>query len=836
MAKKVEIKKKSGSVSGKSTAFVLPELHSNGWLFLRDFRFQAIAIVLITILFYGSTYKNRYALDDDIIMKQNMYVQKGISGIPEILGNDAYKSYYQSMGVEQQLSGGRYRPLSIVTFAIEQSIFGECYGERYTEVRDSLFDLQRKGISNEVTGHLITEKNALDVKIKNTNMDIAGIRHLFQVFWFILALLVLLWLFREHIFRSNTDIAFLTVLLFAIHPIHTEVVANVKSRDEIFSLLFIGLTFIFFFRYDLKKVKKDLYWAMAFFFLALLSKEYAVVVPFLLVPGVIIFHKRKFSEIVPVLLCCLGFIPAIIYLLSKPSDGFMLVLIYSLILLPLAIRALFFREKGIANWAIPAFCVLFLYTFIRHDVIGITHAIDKKTQDVLNDPYLFANPLQTIASKIDRLDDYIKLLVFPFPLSSDYSYQTFPYSTFADPTVWLSFFIYVGLIILTIPLLIKRHPMAFALLIYLFFFATISNILFDIGATMGERLIFHSSLGFCMAIAWLLVKGVKKLKQAPQAIALTVVFILISIPAFMVTQKRNAAWVDDLSLFTTDVKTHPRSALTNGNAGSQYMNLGLGFLGHDTIIGNDTILKYGRDTVKVHHYADTAMGYLLTATSIHKKYVNGWLNLGLCYYYTEHFDKAADAWHEAYRYFPSNSILLSYQQMLLGQANVRASKKDYGNASQFFHYAAIAIPSDTKSWSDYAGSSFMAQKFTDAKDGFTQAMNQIQNQMSQLKNKGEEGSDQYKQLNNQLNGLQQGLNASAHNENALLAWTQDSTSVDNNLGLAMSYLGTYQFYPTSKRLLNKVLVMNPGNARAEKLLDSLGGLEEKEKLRAAGIK
>ncbi|MDQ3111298.1 MAG: hypothetical protein M3R17_15530, partial [Bacteroidota bacterium] len=133
MAKKIVSKKTATVASGRSAAFVRPELHGNGWLFLKNFWFQAMVIGIIAAVFYGSTYKNTYALDDDIIMKQNMYVQKGISGIPEILGNDAYKSYYESMGVEQQLEGGRYRPLSVVTFAIEQQIFGECYGERYTE-------------------------------------------------------------------------------------------------------------------------------------------------------------------------------------------------------------------------------------------------------------------------------------------------------------------------------------------------------------------------------------------------------------------------------------------------------------------------------------------------------------------------------------------------------------------------------------------------------------------------------------------------------------------------------------------------------------------------------
>ncbi|MEO5643230.1 MAG: hypothetical protein ABIQ40_07775 [Bacteroidia bacterium] len=781
MAKKTVIKKTAGSAAGQSASWSLPPLNGNGWLFLKDFRAQALVIVLVGVLFYASTSKNQYALDDDIIMKQNMYVQKGIPGIWDIMTNDAYKSYYQSMGVEQQLSGGRYRPLSIVTFAIEQQIFGECYGERYTEVRDSLFDMQRKGINDESTGRLTLEKNDLDLKVKATNLEIAPVRHIMQVIWYILALLVLLWLFREHIFRSNTDIAFLTVLLFAIHPIHTEVVANVKSRDEIFSILFIGLTFIFFFRYDLKKRRNDIIWGMVCFFLAFLSKEYAFVLIVLIPASLMIFHKRKISDL---------------FYLIFPIIG-----------------------------------VLFMYAIFRFGSLGNASGPgDPSKQDPLNDPYLYATDQQRILSKINRLDDYIYLLFFPWPLVSDYSYQHFAYSNVTDPMVWLSLLVNIGLVVLLIRLCIRRHPLAFALLLYFGFFALVSNIVFDIGATMGERLIFHSSLGFCMAIAWLLVKGVEKIKTSPsitengeteiktsfvQPVILTLAFVALTIPSYLITQQRNEAWKNDFNLFTTDVKTHPNSALTNGNAGARYMDKGLYFLGRDTIIGNDTILKYGRDTVKVHQYADTALGYLIKATKLHKKYVNGYLNLGLDYYYTERYDLAAEAWGNAYRYFPSNGILLSYEQMFIAQGNNRAAKSDFAGAAKFFGYAVTAVPSDAKSWADYGGASFMAQDFTTAKLAF----------------------DKASKLNPQMQAsLQNGYNAAAHNEAVLNEWKQDSSSVQRNINLANSYMGTQQFRPTSRRLLNKVLVLDPGNPRAVKLLDSLSGLEIQEKRKAAQLR
>ena len=48
----------------------------------------------------------------------------GFGGIGKILTRDAYDSFYTQGNAAQQFSGGRYRPLSIITFAIEQQLFG----------------------------------------------------------------------------------------------------------------------------------------------------------------------------------------------------------------------------------------------------------------------------------------------------------------------------------------------------------------------------------------------------------------------------------------------------------------------------------------------------------------------------------------------------------------------------------------------------------------------------------------------------------------------------------------------------------------------------------------
>lgn len=759
MAKRVAPVK--AQAKSKQTKFQLPDLNAKGYLFLRDFWLQAVVVVLVSVGFYFNSYSNEYALDDDIVMRQNAYVQKGIGGIDEILTNDAYKSFYQSMGVDQQLEGGRYRPLSIVSFAIEQEFSGETHGERFEEVRDSLFEMQKTGISDIASqSRLIAEKNMLELQIKEANKKLAPARHTMQIIWFAFSLVIILQFLRRHIFRENTDLAFLTVLLFAIHPIHTEVVANVKSRDEIFSLMFIVLTLEYFFRYDLSRKRSHMYWGALFFLLAFLSKEYAIVLVALIPAGLMIFHRRTLSQLT--------------YLWLPVGS---VLLLYGLIRLGI-------REDDAGQVTKTA------------AQRAAEEAAKKKSMDPLNEPYMFAKGPEELLSKINRLDDYVWLLLFPFPLAADYSYRHFPYSDFSDPMVYLSIAVMAGMVYGTWKLWKKRHPMAFAMLFFFGFFMLINNMLFDIGATMGERLIYHSSLGFCMLLAWGMVWLSERLDGSMRKMALTGIFVLLSIPAFMITFQRNKEWKNDETLFLADVKKHPNSALCNGNAGARYMDRGLKFLGDST----------KQDSIN--YYADIAIGYLNKAVELHPRYANGWLNLGLCYYNKKDYARASEAWEKVYQIFPNNPILQSYAQMLIAIANQKAMKKDYAGAAEFFNYGLRAYPADSKIWADYAGASFMAQQFAEAENAFDQAYQRT--------------TDEKLKAN-----LAQGYRAAHYNDSVRTLWMTDTLNPDYNLLVAQGTIGTPDWYPRVRMNLNHVLEARPGDPTATRLLDSLGLLEKK---------
>ena len=78
-------------------------------------------IFALTFWLYGNTLFNGYALDDAIVITQNEFTKKWIDGIKDVLTTEGFTGFF---GTKKNLvAGGRYRPLSLVTFAVEYSMF-----------------------------------------------------------------------------------------------------------------------------------------------------------------------------------------------------------------------------------------------------------------------------------------------------------------------------------------------------------------------------------------------------------------------------------------------------------------------------------------------------------------------------------------------------------------------------------------------------------------------------------------------------------------------------------------------------------------------------------------
>ncbi len=197
---------------------------------------------IISFLVYANTLGNGYAVDDGSAITDNTIVTRGVSAIPELL----YTPYRKGINLA---SNDLYRPLSLVMFAVEYQFFG----------------------LNPVPGHFM---NVL-------------------VFC---GCVILLFLFLDLLFeRKKTAVAFVAALLFALHPIHTEVVANIKSRDELLCFFFAFLSLYLFIKYIQSKRIILLMEGMLCFFLSILAKETAYT--FLaIVPMVFFFLPQREQE------------------------------------------------------------------------------------------------------------------------------------------------------------------------------------------------------------------------------------------------------------------------------------------------------------------------------------------------------------------------------------------------------------------------------------------------------------------------------------------------------------------------------------------------------------
>lgn len=166
--------------------------------FWRDNWIPALLLMVSAFLLYGISISYGYMLDDQLVIWQNAYVQKGFAGLGDIFAYDSFMGYFQKQ--QFLLEGGRYRPLSLATFAAEIGIFGK------------------------------------------DNPNLVHISHFINILLYgatgIFLYRILLGLFPlKEGGRWYFSVPFLASMIFVLHPLHSECVANIKGRDEILALL-----------------------------------------------------------------------------------------------------------------------------------------------------------------------------------------------------------------------------------------------------------------------------------------------------------------------------------------------------------------------------------------------------------------------------------------------------------------------------------------------------------------------------------------------------------------------------------------------------------------------
>ena len=197
-----------------------------------------LIILAFTLVTYANSLSNGFVGDDEVIIVNNSFY-KSLTNLPRLLQKDyltdTHKGYFYH---EHHHSGAvAYRPVLSLTYFWDYGIW---------------------------------KLNSFGYHLHNLILHAAN------------AVLVFLIVARV-VHRKET--ALFCSLLFGTHPIQSEVVCNIGFRADLLSLFFLALAFLGYLRYsDAQGSRKSFFIIISLlsFFLALFSKESAVVFPLLI--------------------------------------------------------------------------------------------------------------------------------------------------------------------------------------------------------------------------------------------------------------------------------------------------------------------------------------------------------------------------------------------------------------------------------------------------------------------------------------------------------------------------------------------------------------------------
>ena len=437
--------------------------------FLKDHWPAILVLMAVSFLLYYQCIAYGYILDDLMVITGNSFTKKGFGGIWDILTTESFEGYF---GEKKDLvQGNRYRPLSIMTFAAEYGLMGGT-APRFSHVINIIL----YGLAGVVL------MMNLDMMFRNFKA---------KSWWF--------------------SVPFIASLIFILHPVHTEAVANIKGRDEIMSML-LALTSLYgVLRYADHRKTAWMIWAAVSYFLALLSKENAITF--------------------------LAVIPLTVYFFTR--SGW-----------PVISRSMV--------WILAATVV---YLILRFNTAGVPK-FNQQITDLMNNPFLGMKPDEKAGTILYTLGKYIKLLLWPHPLSHDYYPYAIPKTSLFSPIPALSLLVYVALAVVGLRGLRSKSVYAYSILFFLATLSIVSNIVINVGTFMNERFIFMASAGFCIAAAYFLCVHLPRLTALGDKVAMGLLGLMV-LGLGTMTFLRVPVWENAITLNRAAVEVSPNSARAN---------------------------------------------------------------------------------------------------------------------------------------------------------------------------------------------------------------------------------------------------------------------------------
>ena len=505
--------------------------------FFHNTKMNCWLIMAFSFLIYAGTLFHDYTQDDAIVIYDNMFTTQGVKGIPGILKYDTFYGFFKTEGKANLVAGGRYRPLTLVMYALEVQLFSKTKKDANGKV---VFDpMEEKGKRNTIKfiGHLITIL-------------------LYGLTGVVLYLLLLMMLRPVKGEDFALFVSLVATFIFIAHPIHTEVVANIKGRDEIVTLL--GSLAALYFSLKAYYQGKSMHniWVGVIFFLALMAKENAITF--------------------------LAVVPLTYYFFTKADTNKIVMQ-----MIPFGIAA-------------AAFLV------IRTSILGADFGSDI-CNELMNCPYLKVEGSKYIpysdgekmATIFYTLGAYVKLLFFPHPLTHDYYPYQIPIMNWGNMGSIVSLLLYLAMGAYAVWGMMKKNVVAYGILFFLIPLSIVSNLAVSVGTFMNERFLFFSSIGFCIVMGYWISR---KLPGPVLNLGLLAILVLgYSAKTFT----RTPAWKDAYALNSSGVKNSPNSARANLYMGTATFK---------------NFYKKETDRNLKKEYLDEVNGYVTKALDIYPRY------------------------------------------------------------------------------------------------------------------------------------------------------------------------------------------------------------------------
>ncbi len=412
---------------------------------------------LAAALVYSHSYRNRWAMDDQPIVLSNPTAQS-----VEAAGSAFFETFWpRSLGA----LAGQYRPLTMLTYGIDWSL---------SDGRPSWF-------------------------------------HIVNVLWHAIAtalfvMVALAWLSPVGALAAG--------LVFAVHPVHVEAVANIMGRSEMMAAAGLFVTILTARRYRRAMTARAraawLAATIAALFAAMLSKEHGVV-------GVALLALDEFLD---------------------PEGDFR-----ESLDLYLAATALtlgwFYLWRGIAG------------TFAVFSQADTLHGLS------------FWGRLATMFPAQLHV---VRLLVWPMDLAVDYSPQLIPRRVEWSVLASLGLVVSSAIVVLAFAVLRRAPVIAFGILAAVFTYAPTANLLFPSGVLLAERALYFGVVAPALVAGWLMMRAGGGRHGRGVVWSLAVVLAVFGTR----TVTRVPVWEDSSSVVVTDFSEHSENYRARLRIGSAY--------------------------------------------------------------------------------------------------------------------------------------------------------------------------------------------------------------------------------------------------------------------------